>query len=100
MIRQQEIREQIAKIVANNPKPKEIDYETVDIVLAYESSKGAVLKVDKDIVHWCQLCEFYEEGTDLVRGDWAACNNSGCSPNARKWKLKAGFGAYEPLIEG
>ena len=48
MTKQEEIREGIAKITGNRPNPREIDYETADIVMGFLASVGVVIEVVPD----------------------------------------------------
>ncbi len=75
------IREHIAKIVGNRDSPREIDYETADIVVAYLDSVNVVIKREPD-----EYCSFYEDG----------CGEDFFNECP---VLKAGYVATEPLIK-
>ena len=88
------IREGIAKIAGNRSKPREIDYETADIVLAYEDSQGLAI-IEEGI-----LPEFPTEVNDIIEG-WrpvTLCEEA-YGRGMVKRMLKAGYKLTHPLIE-
>ena len=94
----EDIREGIAKIASNNPNPKEVDYETADIVLAYLHSQGVVRRVE--CKHDWMLDPITIDTNPPIHHRQCRLCREVQSDISDEWEMMlAGYVAVEPLIE-